>query len=193
MNMIKKIAIATLLVVASSTSMAQQVTDYSRTINLYNGNPVVSPYFTNAFGYAVFPNIGKGGVGIGGAHGKGQVYVDGKVVGFSSMTQLSIGLQLGGQSFSQVIFFEDERAYNDFTYGNFEFDAQASAVAITASAQAKSGTAGSAASAGSGGNVGEQASTDYYKGMKIFTIAKGGFMFEATVAGQKFSYKPVSN
>lgn len=191
MKMMKRLAVLVVLLCASATAIAQQVEDYSKTINLYNGSPIVSPYFTSAHGYAVFPNIGKGGIGIGGAHGKGQVYREGKVIGHTSMTQLSIGLQLGGQAFSQIIFFEDQRALDDFTEGNFEFDAQASAIAITASAQANSGTTGSGASAGSGGNIGEQASTDYYKGMKVFTIGKGGFMFEATVAGQKFKYMPL--
>lgn len=91
----------------------------------------------NAYGYAVFPSIGKGGIGIGGAYGKGAVYVKGKRVGLTSMSQVSYGLQLGGQSYSQIIFFKDDRAYNDFSSGNFEFGAQASAVALTAGLQRK--------------------------------------------------------
>ena len=87
-------------------------------------------FFSKSYGYALFPTIGKGGAGIGGAYGKGRVYVKGKVVGDTSMTQLTAGLQLGGQAYSQIIFFEDEHAFKEFTGGNFEFGADASAVAI---------------------------------------------------------------
>jgi lipid-binding SYLF domain-containing protein len=107
------------------------------------------------------------------------------------MTQLSIGWQLGGQAYSQIIFFEDERAYNDFTSGNFEFGAQASAVAITAGAQAQAGTAGTGASASPGGSAGAQAQTKFHNGMAVFTRAKGGLMYEAAIAGQKFSFDAV--
>ena len=137
----------------------------------------------------MLPNVGKGGIGLGAAHGKGQVYKDGEVTGFVTMNQVSIGLQLGGQAYSQVIFFEDQRAYDDFISGNFEFDAQASAVAITASAQASASTAGNSASAGPGGTAGNQASTGYYKGMKVFVIGKGGLMYQATIGGQKYKFK----
>jgi lipid-binding SYLF domain-containing protein len=175
----------------SVPALAEEVEDYSSTIGKFKANPTASPYFGSAYGYAVLPNIGKGGVGVGGAYGKGQVYRGGGVTGFVSMSQLSFGLQLGGQSYSQVIFFEDQRAYDDFTSGNFEFSADASAVAITASAQASAGTTGTGASAGTGGTAGTQVVTDYQKGMKIFTIAKGGLMYEAAIAGQKYKYTPL--
>ena len=183
---------AALLVVAAPLA-ADTVEDYSETVGKFQSNDTAAPYFNSAYGYAVLPTIGKGGVGIGGARGKGQVYVGGDVTGFVTMTQLSIGLQLGGQSYSQVIFFEDQRAYDDFTNGNFEFDAQASAVAITASAQASAGTQGTGASSGAGGTAGVQAVTDYYKGMKVFTIAKGGLMYQAAIAGQKYKFKPLED
>lgn len=175
----------------AAPAFAEEVEDYSATINKFQANPTVAPYFDSAHGYAVLPTIGKGGVGIGGARGKGQVYVDGDVTGFATMTQLTIGLQLGGQSYSQIIFFQDERAYDDFTSGNFEFGAGASAVAITASAQASASTQGTGASAGSGGTAGVQAPTEYQKGMKVFTIAKGGLMYEAAIGGQKYKYTPL--
>lgn len=165
--------------------------DYSNAIKVFRDSPVVQPYFTNAYGYAIFPTIGKGGIGIGGAHGSGQVYVGDKVTGKTSMTQLTIGLQLGGQAYSQIIFFEDKRAYTDFTSGNFEFGAEASAVAITAGAQAQAGTTGAAASASPGGSAGAQAATKYHKGMAVFTRAKGGLMYEAAIGGQKFSFEPI--
>jgi len=165
--------------------------DYSNAIKVFKDSPVVQPYFKNAYGYAIFPTIGKGGIGIGGAYGSGQVYVGDKVTGKTSMTQVTIGLQLGGQAYSQIIFFEDKRAYTDFTSGNFEFGAEASAVAITAGAQAQAGTTGAAASASPGGSAGAQAATKYHKGMAVFTRAKGGLMYEAAIGGQKFSFEPI--
>lgn len=105
------------------------------------------------------------------------------------MTQASVGFQLGGQAYSQIIFFEDARAYNEFTSGNFEFSAQASAIAITAGASAEAGTKGTGTSA-SGGQNNAVTSAKYYRGMATFVIAKGGLMYEATIAGQKFSFTP---
>ncbi len=179
------------LLISSSALAGRKVEDYSRSIDLFKANATVAPYFKSAYGYAVFPTIAKGGLGIGASHGKGQVYHGGKVTGFTSVTSVSIGFQAGGQAFSQIIFFKDKSAYENFTSGNFEFDANASAVAITASAQASSSTAGSTASAGAGGTAGTQANANYRKGMLVFTIAKGGLMYEASIGGQKFSYKPV--
>ncbi len=139
----------------------------------------------------VFPTIGKGGIGVGGAYGKGQVYRGGKVTGKSSMFKGTIGFQFGGQAFSQIIFFQDKRAYEQFTGGSFEFDANASAVAITAGAQAQAGTTGTTAGASAGPRTGEQAKTNYRRGMAIFVHAKGGLMYEATIGGQKFSFEPL--
>ena len=153
-------------------------------------------FIDNAFGYAVFPSIGKGGIGIGGAHGKGEVFVGGKKVGKTKMSQITYGLQLGGQVYSQMIFFSDERAFDDFASGNFEFGAQATAVALTAGAQASTSTGG-------GGNTSTGTDADSSKvnanekqydgrsGMAISTIAKGGLMYEATLGGQKFKYEPI--
>ena len=145
--------------------------------------------FDSAYGYAVFPSIGKGGVGIGGAIGKGRVYKQGQWVGNSSMVQLSIGFQLGGQVYSMVIFLEDDRAFNEFTKGEFEFSAQATAVALTAGASAQASTQGSAAGV-SGGRKDAATTGKYTKGMAVFTIARGGLMYEAALAGMKFNYNP---
>jgi lipid-binding SYLF domain-containing protein len=128
---------------------------------------------------------------VGAAHGKGRVYKGGKYLGDSAMTQLSIGLQAGGQAYSQIVFFEDERAFNEFTGGNFEFGADVSAVAITAGASASAGTTGAGVSA-SGGKKDAKTAGKYHKGLAVFTIIKGGAMYEAAVAGQKFSFKPAS-
>jgi lipid-binding SYLF domain-containing protein len=105
------------------------------------------------------------------------------------MTQLTIGLQLGGQAYSQIIFFQDKRAFDEFTSGNFEFGAQATAVAITAGAQAQAGTTGTGAGA-SGTQEHAKTAGGYHKGMAVFTVAKGGLMYEASIGGQKFSYTP---
>jgi lipid-binding SYLF domain-containing protein len=189
MNRLRFFIVLVFSVLVMSSAYADA--DYSNAIKVFRDSPVVQPYFKNAYGYAIFPTIGKGGIGIGGAHGSGQVYVGDKVTGKTSMTQLTIGLQLGGQAYSQIIFFEDKRAYQEFTSGNFEFGAQASAVAITAGAQAQAGTTGAAASASPGGSAGKQAATKYQKGMAVFTRAKGGLMYEAAIGGQKFSFEPI--
>ena len=162
--------------------------DYTDTINVFKKAGASGTFFKNAYGYAVFPTIGKGGVGVGGAYGKGRVYQKGKYVGDTSMTQLTVGFQLGGEGFSQIVFFEDERAFKEFTKGNFEFGADASAVAITAAAGAKANTAGSSAGASAGKNDAKTVGK-YHKGMATFTVVKGGLMYEATIGGQKFTYK----
>ena len=162
--------------------------DYQNTINMFKKAGQSGTFFKNAYGYAVFPTIGKGGVGVGGAYGKGRVYVKGKVVGDTSMTQLTVGLTLGGQGYIQFIFFEGERAFKEFTSGNFEFGAEAGAVAITAAAGAQASTAGSSASASGGKNDAKTVGA-YNKGMATFTIVKGGLMGDASVGGQKFTYK----
>lgn len=163
--------------------------EYADTIKVFEQAGESGRFFKTAHGYAIFPTIGKGGVGIGGAYGKGRVYEKGKHIGDTSVTQVSIGLQLGGQAYSEIIFFEDARALREFTGGNFEFGAEASAVAITAAAGAKAATTGSSAGA-SGGRHDATTVGKYYKGMATFTVAKGGLMYEASVAGQKFSYTP---
>jgi lipid-binding SYLF domain-containing protein len=180
--------VSILLVLVAGTAFARTVEDYSRTIDLYKKSPAVQGYFENAYGYAVFPTVGKAGFVVGGAVGDGQVYVGGQVTGFTTLTQLSVGFQLGGQAFSQIIFFQDERAYTEFTTGAFEFDATASAVAITAGAQASAGGTGNTAGASTGPASGTQARNSYKKGMATFIHAKGGLMYQAAIGGQKFSF-----
>jgi lipid-binding SYLF domain-containing protein len=148
-------------------------------------------FFDVAYGYALFPTIGKGGIGIGGAGGKGRVFVAGAHVGNTSMGQVTIGFQLGGQAYSMIIFFEDRRAFEEFSSGNFEFGAQATAVAITAGASASASTAGGGTAGASGGRHDAVTSGDYSKGLAVFTVAKGGLMYEASIGGMKFGYKPV--
>ena len=164
--------------------------NYANTLQVFR-DAGLGDFFDYARGYAIFPTVGKGGLGIGGAFGKGQVYEWGEHIGNTSMSKVSIGLQAGGQAFSQVIFFEDQRPLDEFTGGNFEFGAEASAVALTAGASAAANTTG--ASAGASGTQ-HRASTsgNYRKGMATFTVVKGGLMYEASVTGQKFGYTPLA-
>jgi lipid-binding SYLF domain-containing protein len=169
----------------ASSALADEYTD---TVNLFKKSGQSAQFFKTSYGYAVFPTIGKAGIGIGGAHGKGRVYAKGKYVGDTTVTQLSIGFQLGAEGFSEIIFFQDERSFKEFTSGNFEFGADAQAVAITAAAQAKASSTGASA----GASVTKHDATtagQYHKGMATFTIIKGGLMYEASLSGQKFTYK----
>ena len=162
--------------------------DYTDTIDVFRKAGESSQFFGKSYGYAVLPTIGKGGFVFGGAYGTGRVYAKGQYVGDTSMTQVTVGFQLGGQAYSQIIFFENQRAFDEFTSGNFEFGAQATAVAITAGASAQAGTTGPSASA-SGTQHAAKTAAQYYRGMAVFTVAKGGLMYEASVGGQKFSYQ----
>jgi lipid-binding SYLF domain-containing protein len=162
--------------------------DYADTVQLFKNAGQSGTFFNKAHGYAVFPTIGKGALGIGGARGTGRVYVQGRHVADTTLTQLSIGFQAGGQTFSQIVFLEDERAFREFSSGQFGFGAGVSAVAITAAASASASTTGATAGV-SGGKKDATTSGEYYRGMAVFTIAKGGLMYEAALAGQKFSYK----
>jgi lipid-binding SYLF domain-containing protein len=162
--------------------------EYQETISDFRKAEESGRFFRNAYGYAVFPTIGKGGAGIGGAYGKGRVYEKGKYIGDASMTQVSVGFQLGGQGFSQIIFFENAAALNKFREGDLELGAEASAVAITLGASAKAGSGGMAAGASVDKDKAKVVGV-YNNGMAIFTLVKGGLMYEVTVAGQKFSFK----
>ena len=162
---------------------------YDDTINVFKKAIESSTFFDTAYGYAVFPTVGKGGLILGGAFGDGRVYEQGKYIGDTSVTQLTIGLQAGGEGFSQIIFFEDKRALDEFTSGKYEFGAEASGVAITAAAQAQAGTAGSSAGA-SGGRHDAVAVAKYKSGMATFTVVKGGLMTAANIGAETFSYVP---
>jgi lipid-binding SYLF domain-containing protein len=137
-------------------------------IDLKDKDPGMSKFFEGAAGYAVFPRVGKGGIGIGGAHGKGLVIVNDSAVGKTSLSQVTLGLQLGGQVYAQFLFFEDATSLGHFQRGNFEMGAQASAVAAT---------------------LGASADANYDQGVAVFTNVGGGLMYEATISGQKFKYE----
>ena len=132
-------------------------------------DPGLQKFFDTATGYAVFPTVGKGAIGVGGAYGKGELYQAGSRVGYCTLTQASIGLALGGQAYTELIFFEDQKALDRFKSGNCTFSAQASAVAL------KSGAS---------------ANAKYADGVAVFTMGEEGLMFEASIGGQKFSYEP---
>ena len=132
-------------------------------------DPDLQKFFDNAHGYAVFPKIYKGAIGVGGAYGSGQVYEKGKFIGDSTLSQLTIGLQLGGQSYSELIFFGEKEALDRFKSEKMEFSAQMSAVAATSGASADAAYSG---------------------GVAIFTLAIGGLMYEASVGGQTFQFTP---
>ena len=133
-------------------------------------DPGMARVFAEAYGYVVFPTVGKGAIGIGGARGKGYVYQHGHLIGRSTLTQVSIGFQFGGQAYSEVVFFKGPQALENFKLGHLKLDAQASAIALTARAS------------------GDLA---YQSGVAIVTMAKGGLMYEASVGGQKFSFHPI--
>jgi lipid-binding SYLF domain-containing protein len=168
----------------------QEIKDYSETIGQFKENTAIAPFMSSAYAYAVFPKIGKGGLGIGAARGRGQVYRGGKVTGITSLTDISIGFQAGGQAYSQLVLFENKEAYDNFTSGEFEFDAGASAIAIQATASAEAGTTGTGTDAAAGGES-EAKSAKYTNGLLVFTIAKGGLMYEASIGGQKYSFEAV--
>ena len=176
--------LGTVLLLWSAAIWADEYTD---TINLFKNAGHSAAFFHNCYGYAVFPTIGKGGFVVGGAHGKGRVYVQGEYAGNTAVTQLSVGWQLGGQAYSEIVFLQDKRAFEEFTKGDFEFGAGVGAVAITAAASASAGTSGANAGA-SGGKHDAVTAGEFFKGMAVFTIVKGGAMYEASIAGQKFTY-----
>ena len=135
-------------------------------------DPGLQKFFDTAAGYAVFPSVGKGAVGVGGAYGHGEVFErSGRLIGYTTMTQASIGLALGGQTYTELIFFEDKAALDRFKAGNFTFAAQVSAVAL------KSGAS---------------ANAKYASGVAVFTMAETGLMYEASIGGQKFTFAPVA-
>ena len=191
MNIRLNILLACLLLISPITRIWADDYDsakYKETMKVFQQSETSGRHFNDSYGYALFPTIGKGGGGVGAAYGEGRVFMNGDHIGDTSMTQLSIGLQLGGQAYSQIIFFEDKRALDDFTGGNFEFSAEASAVAITAGASASASTAGGASASASGDQHGAATAGGYNKGMAVFTIAQGGLMYQASVGGQKFKY-----
>ncbi|MCP3875483.1 MAG: hypothetical protein GY699_20295 [Desulfobacteraceae bacterium] len=192
MKLIKLTLFLFTIIFLSSFSTRAMADKYTDTIDVFSKADAVKPFFDDAYGYAVFPTVGKGGIVIGGAYGAGRVYVNGRITGTTTLIKISIGFQLGGQAFSEIIFFKDERAYNEFISENFEFDGSLSAVVITAAAQAQTSTQGNTAGASLGPATGAQAETTYTKGMAVFVHTLGGLMYEMSIGGQKFSFEHVN-
>lgn len=152
------------------TAGAGDVSDAQETIALFKkSDPGLSRFFAQSVGWAVFPTVGKGAIGIGGAHGGGVLFERGKAVGTCTLTQVTVGFQLGGQAYSEIIFFETPSTLADFKSNALALAAQVSAVAAT---------------------EGASANAKYQLGVAVFTIAKGGLMYEASVGGQKFTFEP---
>ena len=188
MKLLKALLVGLIMALICTTVYADQYADTKKMFD----DAGIAIMFESAYGYALFPTIGKGGViVVGGAYGEGRVYEQGKHIGNATMMQATLGFQLGGTGFSQVIFFQDKRALTEFTNGNFEFGAEAQATAITAAAGASANTAGSSATASGGKNNANVGSAGYYKGMATYTITKGGLMYEVSIGGQKFSFTPL--
>ena len=150
------------------TSDKMELSAAQAIIKAKDKDAALAKWFDSAYAYAVFPKVGKGGIGIGGAHGKGIVIRGDETIGKTSLSQVTIGFQLGGQVYAEFIMFKDKTAFEHFARGQYEMGAQVSAVALT---------------------VGASADANYEKGVAVFTIAEGGLMYEASVGGQKFKYK----
>jgi lipid-binding SYLF domain-containing protein len=165
--LIALLAAAPLLAWEPDTTDPMQLDVQKAIVEIKKVDPGIEAFFDHSAGYAVFPSVGKGGIVVGGAYGKGLVIADNLVEGYTTLTQATVGLQLGGQKYAQFIFFKDRVALENFKRGNLEFGAQASAVAAT---------------------KGASADTSYDKGVAVFTNASGGLMVEGSIGGQKFTY-----
>jgi lipid-binding SYLF domain-containing protein len=188
MNGMLRSMYAVLIIAALQVSVAR-ADSYEDTIHVFKEAGKSGTFFAKSYAYAVFPTIGGAGFIVGGAHGKGRVYVNRELVGDSTMNLLSAGFQAGAKAYSEIIFFEDRRALDEFQSGHFAFGADASAVAVTSGAEAQAGTNG-ASSEASSGTLNAGTSGGYYRGMVVFTVAKGGLMYAATISGQQFTYTP---
>ena len=174
----KKILLFSLIIFVTSISLTAQIGGWDPEAvekaeqtkkDFLDKDSSMKAFFGEAYGFVIFPSIGKGAIGVGGAHGKGIMFKNDIPHGEAKMTQVTIGFQWGGQAYSEVIFFEDKESFDRFTKSKFEFAAQVSAVAATA---------------------GASADVAYEDGVAVFTMVKGGLMYEASVGGQKFKYKP---
>jgi len=186
MKFINIIIASVCLMFATAAHAAATLDECNATLVKFKQLGNVPEMMTEAYGYAILPTIGKGGIGIGAAGGTGCVFAQGHHTGNVSMGQVTIGFQLGGQAYSQIILFKNADTYQEFTNGNFEFGADATAVALTYGVQAGANTQGASASAGDTRAIGA-----WKRGMAIYTLAKGGLMYEASIGGQKYKFKPL--
>lgn len=163
-------AIASVMCATSFSQNAKLQADASEAQSAFiNTDPMMKSLFASSYAFVIFPSVGKGGIGIGGAVGNGVVYEGGRIIGSAKLKQLTVGLQLGAQKYREVIFFENSAALGRFKQNGFEFSAQASAVAVT---------------------KGASMNAKYREGVMVFTQEKAGLMYEASIGGQKFSFTP---
>jgi lipid-binding SYLF domain-containing protein len=154
----------------ATSSRAKMLSEAESTAAAFrHADPTLSRFFGSSAGYAVFPTVGKGGAGVGGAYGRGVLYERGHPVGQTTLTQVTVGAQLGGQAYSELVFFEGPEALQRFKKGEFAMAAEVSAVIAA---------------------TGASANAKYARGVAVFTLAKGGLMAEASIGGQKFAFKP---
>ena len=180
------------LLAFASAGNAQEIQDFTRTIDNFKTSPLVQQYFDHSYGYVVYPTVGKGAFVVGFAHGKGQVYRRGYVTGTSALYHFSIGFQAGGQAFSEIIFFQDQRAYEEFARGGFEFDAKAAVVAVTAGATAQAGSTGNSTSVSAGPTNANQSGPNYVRGLAVFVQTKGGLLVEVALGLQRLTFVPLA-
>ena len=192
MKYLRTVFVAVWCVIASAASWSSEVKDYSKTIALFKQHPLIQKYFESSYAYAVFPLVGKGSFIVGYTRGSGQVYRGDFVTGFTTLNHVSLGFQGGGQVYSQILFFQDERAYEEFTRGGFEVDTRAAAVAVTAGAQAQAGSTGVTSAVSSGSETSVQRGSHYAKGFALFVQSRGGLMLDVSAGVQKFSFTPVA-
>jgi len=172
LSVVERVVLGALLVLfaLAGTAYADDLKDANETLKLFKTtDPGLDRFFKNAVGYAVFPSVGKGGFILGGAYGSGTLYERGAPVGRTSLTQATFGLQVGGQAYAELIFFETKQVLDDFKASNFAFSGQVSGVVLAS---------------------GAAANANYRLGVAVFTAEKGGLMVEASLGGQKFSYTP---
>ena len=189
--MLKKLQWLLSIMLLTFTSQAYAEADrYESAIEVFKNAGESMEFFEKSYAFAVYPSVGRAGFGVGGARGSGRVFIGDQFVGDTVMSQLTVGLQLGGVSYSMIVFLQDRRAFDEFTSGRFSFSGQARATAITASASARATTTGSSAGA-SGGRNDATTAGDFSGGMAIFTVARGGLMYEASLGGARFTFTPV--
>lgn len=189
-TMLKQLVLVSAMMLAANAALADG-DPYADAIIVFKQAGQSDSFFSRSYAYAIFPTIAKGGLWVGAAHGRGRVYRQGLYIADTSMTQVSAGLQAGGQAYSEILFFEDEHALNQFMSGHFKLGADVGAVAITASVEASVTTGVGATATASGSQEDAATAGAYHHGIAIFTVAKGGAMYQAAVAGQKFSYKGI--
>jgi lipid-binding SYLF domain-containing protein len=187
-RIIRCLTLAAVLTAAGAVQAGDKGDKYEEAITSFKQSPKSGAYFKGAYGYAIFPDVGKAGFIVGGEHGDGKVYEKGKLVGTASVTQLSVGAQAGAKEYAEIIFFQKQVDFEKFKGGEFQLSGDLEATAITLNASASAGTETSSAEASTTRN---NAATGggYNNGVAVFTIVRGGLLAGASVGGQKIKFK----